>query len=271
MSCERLAQPTLLGLLVVLAGCGAFGGGGATVAESVTPAPVPTDGEVYPAGVSSDGVVPSVLVETHEQRLAETNFTFASQRRIVGPNGTMVVTNRTRRIANEEGSFAGRIDHRVFEFPLGRFSKPIEYWGNASVYASRRILSERTEFYGWQRNTEPPRRQTSLPLLERSLEATRLGVVDRPAGVTIVGSELRWPDRLPNPPYLTDPRNVSLTVRVGEDGVVRRWRLAYDATLVNETVRVTREVRLTDLGETTVRRPTWVDTARAQFESAPED
>jgi len=271
MSFERLAHPVLFAVLVVLAGCGSLGGSSPTAADTVTPVPVPTDGETYPAGISAAGVSPGILVETHERRLATTNYTFVSQQRVVGPNGTMWVTNRTRRIANEEGSYAGRIDHRVVEFPLGRFSKPIEYWGNESVYASRRILSDRTEFYGWQRNTDSPRNITSFPLMERSLEATRLSVVDGREGVTLVGSELRWPDRLPNPPYLTDPRNVSVTVSVGDDGVVTRWRLAYDATLVNGSVRVTREARLTDVGETTVRRPGWVDTARAEFEASQDD
>lgn len=271
MRCDRLAHHVLFAGLVVLSGCAGIGGGSPTVTETVTPVPVPTEGETYPPGVRADSVAPGVLVEAHERRLSRTSYTFVSRQRVAGPNGTMWVTNRTRRVANEEGSYAGRIDHRVVEFPLGRFSEPIEYWGNDSVYASRRILSDRTEFYGWQRNTEPPRNLTSFPLLERSLEATRLSVVDRPDGVTLVGSELDWPDRLPNPPYLTDPRNVSVTVLVSDEGVVTRWRLAYDATLVNETVRVTREARLTDIGETAIVRPEWVDTARAEFESDQDD
>jgi hypothetical protein len=272
MPCDRLTHLVLFVALVVLAGCGSLGGGSQAAGETVTPVPIPTDSERYPAGISAEGVSPSILTGTHERRMATTNYTFSSQQRVEGPNGTMWVTNRTRRIANEEGSYAGRIDHRVVEFPLGRFSEPIEYWGNDSVYASRRILSDRTEFYGWQRNTEPPRNLTSLPLLERTLGATRLSVVERrgEGRVTLVGSELRWPDRLPSPPYLTDPRNVSVTVSVSERGVVTRWRLAYDATLVNESVRVIREARLTDIGVTTVQRPGWVDTARAQFESSQD-
>ncbi|MFC7139199.1 hypothetical protein ACFQMA_05020 [Halosimplex aquaticum] len=195
--------------------------------------------------------------------MSEANYTFVSQQRVVGSNGTMWVTNRTRRIANDEGAYAGRIDHRVEEFPLGRFAAPIEYWGNESVYASRRILSDRTRFRGWSR-TDQTDNLTSLPLIERTLAATDLSVVDRPDGARLVGRSLREPARLPSPPYLTDPRNVSLTVRVTGEGVITRWRLAYDATLTNQTVRVTREARLTDIGSTTVRRPDWVDTARAE-------
>jgi len=262
---ERGCPPRsiLVTVLVVLAGCGGLTGGNRTPAETVTPVAVPTDGEAYPPGISETGVSPGVVVDTHERQMRETSYTFVSRQRVVGSNGTMWVTNRTREVG--EDGYAGRIGHRVVEFPLGRFSEPIEYWGNGSVYASRRILSERTEFYGWERTDRPPRNVTSLPLLERTLSATGVGVVGQPDGVALVGDELRRPDRLPNPPYLTEPRNVSLTVRVSERGTVSSWRLAYDATLVNRTVRVTRETRLTAIGETDVRRPDWVDTARAQF------
>ncbi|WP_436925125.1 hypothetical protein [Halosimplex amylolyticum] len=263
MACYRLARTVALAVLLSLAGCGGLGGSDSADGGTVTPAPVPTDGAQYPPGIGKDGVAADVVAETHERRMNETNYTFVSRQRVAGPNGTMWVTNRTRRIANDEGAYAGRIDHRVEEFPLGRFAAPIEYWGNESVYASRRILSERTQFHGWSR-TDQTDDLTSLPLIERTLAATELSVVDRPDGVRLVGRSLREPDRLPSPPYLTDPRNVSLTVRVTDEGMITRWRLAYDATLTNRTVRVTREARLTAIGSTTVRRPDWVDRARAE-------
>lgn len=264
MSCDRLSHSVALAALVVLAGCAGFGGSDPSIEESVTAAPVPTDGAEFPPGISARGVVVEVVTETHERRLNETNYTFLSQQRVVGANGTMWVTNRTEKVANDRGTYSGRIDHRVIEFPLGRFAAPIEYWGNESVYASRRILSERTSFYGWSRIDESER-FTSFPLIERTLAATRLSVVDRPDGVALVGSSLRDPDRLPSPPYLRNPRNVSLTVRITDEGAITNWRLAYDATLVNETVRVTRAARLSDVGSTTVRRPDWVDAARAEM------
>jgi hypothetical protein len=270
MTRSRLGQSLLLAVLVVSAGCNAFTGDEPTAEETVTPAPVPTDGADYPPGVASDGVVASVVTETHERRMNDVNYTFLSQQRVVGDNGTMWVTNRSRQIANDDGAYAGRIDHRVNEFPLGRFAEPIEYWGNESVYASRRVLSEQTEFYGWQR-TDQTANLTSLPLIERTLAATELSVVDRPAGVRLVGTSLREPDKLPSPPYLREPRNVSLTVAVTDRGVIERWRLAYDATLANRTVRVTRDARLTDIGSTTVRRPDWVGQARAETEENDDE
>jgi hypothetical protein len=61
---------------------------------------------------------------------------------------------------------------------------------------------------------------------------------------------------------MTTPQNVSLTATVTGDGVVTRWRLAYDTTVENRSVRVVRETRITEIGRTTVGRPAWVDTAR---------
>jgi len=248
----------------VLAGCAGFGGGEPTVEETVSAAPVPTDATEFSPGIARDSVAVGVVVDTHERRLSETNYTFVSRQRVVGSNGTMWVTNRTRKIANDRGAYSGRIDRRVNEFPLGRFAAPIEYWGNESVYASRRILSERTSFYGWSRSDETEE-FTSLPLIERTLSATRLSVVERSDGVTLVGSSLRDPAELPSPPYLRNPRNVTLTVRLSEAGAISRWRLAYDATLDNRTVRVRRDARLTGVGSTTVRRPDWVDAARVEM------
>jgi len=55
--------------------------------------------------------------------------------------------------------------------------------------------------------------------------------------------------------------NLTASILVGEDGVVRRYRVTYDATVGNVTARVTRTVRFTALGGTTVERPGWYDEA----------
>lgn len=273
MARDRGTYAVVLALVVVLAGCsglGEFGEDEPTVEDTVTPAPVPTDEVEFSPGIAKSDVSADVVIETHERQMREVNYTFRSQQRVVGTNGTMWVTNRTRRIADSGGAYAGRIDRQVEEFPLGRFAAPIEYWGNESVYSSRRILTDRTSFYGWSRSDQTDT-FTSLPLIGRTLEATRLSVVERPGGVTLVGDSLRNPERLPSPPYLQNPRNVSLTVKVTDNGVISRWRLAYDATLTNQTVRVTRDAKLTDIGSTTVERPDWVDAARAEMLSRQEE
>lgn len=258
----------VLTLAVSLAGCSGLvpgedvrSGGG----PEPTPAPVPTDGESLPPGVTNDGIVVSSLVDAHERQLEARGYTSISEQQVTGVNGIMWESNHTRQVARGEQAFLGRVGHRVVEFPLGELPDTYEYWSNGSVYASRRVLTT-SSFYGWSRINQQEDIEPS-PLLARALRATTVRVIDRESGVLLRGTELRRPATFPNSPYLQDPRNVSLSVRVTEGGVVTRWQLAYDATIENQTVRVRRVARISDIGSTTVRRPDWVDTARERIET----
>ncbi|PSP26058.1 hypothetical protein BRC64_12500 [Halobacteriales archaeon QH_10_67_22] len=244
----------------VVAGCGALGGGSV---ETVTPAPVPTDGVAYPPGVAADGVSPARVANAHERTLLTTNYTVSSRRAVVGPNGTMRTTNRTRTVAAGGETYAGRFDRTVGDSPLATLPLTLEYWTNGSVYASREFVSGSPEYYGWSQGDRATEDVDYSTVLTRTFDAVDVRVADRSAdGVVLVGSRLRRPDRLPNQPYLTDPRNVSLTARVTDDGVVSRWRLAYDATVADRPVRVVWRITVADVGTTTVDRPPWVDTAK---------
>jgi hypothetical protein len=77
------------------------------------------------------------------------------------------------------------------------------------------------------------------------------------------GSRVTDPETLGVPPLATDPRNLTLSVTVDGDGVVRAYALVFDATLQGDgaRLRVRREHRVLDVGETTVRPPDWVATA----------
>jgi hypothetical protein len=60
---------------------------------------------------------------------------------------------------------------------------------------------------------------------------------------------------------IENPRALSLGVNVTATGIVRSLSLEYNGTIEGEDVRVTRTVRYTAIGETTVGRPKWVDKA----------
>lgn len=247
--------------MVVLGGCSGLVGGGSD-RGTVTPAPVPTAGETYPPGVSEGSVEPAVLGKAHSRFLARTSYTVVSRQRISGADGTLRWTNRTRRVAAGGDAYAGWFNRTVVDFPAGTLPVTLEYWTNGSVHATRRFVGDEPTFYGWANAPSPIEGVDGSRVLVSTLRAVRVGVVDRPSGVVLVGSALRRPGLLPTPPYVTDLRNVSLTARVREDGVVTRWRIAYDATVKNRTVRVVRRTVVTDVGNTTVRRPDWIDTAR---------
>lgn len=249
-------------LAVPLAGCAGLVADDSPTEETVTPAPVPTETAALPPGVSAAGVSAEALASAHERRLRTTNYTLVSRQRIVGEDGTLRTTNRTRAVSAGGETYAGRFDRTVIDFPLRTLPMTIEYWTNESVYASRQLLSGSATVYGWSRDGGHSEDVDESGVVARVLRAVDTSVVKRERGVVVVGSDLRRPETLPHPPYLDGPHNVSLTATVDSDGVVTRWRLAYDARIENRTVRVVRETRITDIGTTTVDRPDWVSTAR---------
>jgi hypothetical protein len=249
---------------IALAGCaGLVGRDSPSVVErTVTPAPVPTDGDPLPPGVTESGVSVVGLTETHAVRLRATNYTYVSRQRVVEDDTVLRRTNRTRRVATGGQQYAGRFDRTVLGFPVATIPGTMDYWTNGSVYATQRFIDGEPEFYGWSRTGQPTEDIDGSAFLARVLRAVETSVVDRESGVMLAGSELRDPDALPNPPYMTTPQNVSLTASVTADGVVTRWRLAYDTTVENQSVRVVRITRISDVGRTVVDRPPWIDTAR---------
>jgi hypothetical protein len=56
-------------------------------------------------------------------------------------------------------------------------------------------------------------------------------------------------------------RDSTLTAAVDGDGVLRHYNLTYTTTFDNQTLQATETVRVTNIGETTVPRPEWVETA----------
>jgi len=249
---------------VALAGCAGLVGGDSAdpFGETVTPAPVPTDDDPLPPGVTESGVSVVGLTETHTARLRATNYTYVSRQRVIEDGTVLRRTNRTRRVATGGRQYAGRYDRTVLGFPVGTIPGTMDYWTNGSVYATQRFVDGEPEFYGWSSGGHPSEDVDGSAFLARVLGAVEVSVVDRADGTTLAGSELSDPDALPNPPYMTAPENVSLTATVTDDGVVTRWRLAYDTTVEDRDVRVVRVTRITDIGQTTVDRPSWIDTAR---------
>ncbi len=270
---SRIARVALPAVALLLAGCGGFAAGpttgGPDGGPTLTPAPVPETPGTFSPGVSDTGVSVGRVIDTHERRLATTNYTSTSRQVVTGSEGRMWTVNHTRRIGNGERRYAGRIEYDVVEFPLGRLPDPYEYWANETAYASRRFVSEDDSFYGFSEGDVDGGVDPS-PLLARALSAVPVAATERPRGATLSGEGLRRAGRFPNPPYLENPRDVSLSARV-VDGVIVRWRLRYDATVDGRTVRVVRTARIDRVGSTTVERPDWVDAARERIEAQTGD
>lgn len=262
MARDRLPRSLALALLVLLAGCAGLVGDDRSDRETVSPAPVPTYTEPLPPGVSAVSVSAAVLADAHERALRQTNYTIVIRQRIVDGNETLRTTTRTRAVAAGAERYAGRLDRTVVDFPLTTLPVTLEYWTNGSVYASRRLDDGSRFVYGWSRNGGHTVDVDESDVLGKLVRAVDVSVAERGEEVVLAGSTLSDPGQLPIPPYMTGPHDVSLTLVVDGDGVVTRWRLAYDAWVGNRSVRVVRETRVTDVGTTTVDPPDWVGTAR---------
>lgn len=252
------AVAVVVTLALVLAGCSGFVQQDST--GTVTPAAVPTDGAGYPPGVSEDAVVPSALASAHARTLATSNYTLVTRQRVTDRNGTVLrESNHSRNVAANGTVYAGHLRQSGTE--LNTYTSRIDYWTNGSIVAARydeRV--NRPSRVRWTVRDDGP--VSDLPERRTILgvgESVDLSVADRTdGGVVLVGTRFRNPDRLATPLFVGDPGNVSVRLRVSQDGIVEALRLSYHAERNGQRVRVLRDLRVTDVGSTTVVRPEWV-------------
>lgn len=83
---------------------------------------------------------------------------------------------------------------------------------------------------------------------------------DGPTHFRVRSDRLAQPTALENLDRVENPSNVRLTATLTGEGVLRSYRLSYDATVDGRRVRVERRVRYVGAGSTTVERPAWVRT-----------
>jgi hypothetical protein len=252
------AVAAVVTLVLVLAGCSGFVQQDSP--ETVTPAAVPTDGAGYPPGVSDGAVVPSTLASAHARTLATTNYTLVTRQRVTDRNGTVLRrSNHTRYVAANNGTYAGHFRQNGTE--LNVFTTRIDYWTNGSIVAAQYDeRAGRPHRVKWTvRNDGPVSDLSERRTILGIGEAVDLSVADRvDGGVVLVGTRFTNPDRLVTPLFVSDPRNVSVRLRVSHDGTVEALRLAFDAERSDQRVRVRQDIRVTDVGSTTVVKPEWV-------------
>jgi hypothetical protein len=254
---------TALGLatVLVLAGCSGLGTGGQQP-TAVTPVPA---GEIDQSQVKLTGGVVDAqsTVWAHSEAALSTNYTVRVTQRTAWLNGTgLREMRRYREVARGGTNYRGYVRFDTAVPALQEFGTTA-YWTNGTAVATRfnnplRPVQSRI----WTTNSSGPVDSPSnSPRLRYLLQATGPTVAeDDDEAVTLAGSQ-PTPQRLEMPPNLEEPRNLTTQFRVRGDGLIHRWRVAYNATFGGETVRVVRTGRIVDTGETAVRRPAWVDNA----------
>jgi hypothetical protein len=264
--------------LLLLAGCGGFAGGGRST-DTVSPAPVPTDtptasGSHWPPGTGPEGVTdPIELANAHYEALLDRSYTTTRTAVTREADGRLV--SRTR--------FHGRFgpDRTRFRFVYtAEGESPVFETtpGRLELYADEtRLLRSLTVRNETSRERLPPGSfsQRAGPFNERPGRAFGLRSPDREAYLLLSAVEgavvpvagdgayrvraagIDQPVALETLERVEDPTNVSLTATLDANGLLRAYRLSYEATRDGQRLRVERTVSYSAVGNTTVERPAW--------------
>jgi len=269
------ARALVAAVVLVTAGCAGFGFGETDIAETATtPVAVPEGTTGGSPGVGPDGVgSPELLGQAHGAVLNGTGYTLRANRTAVYPNGTLhsrlsvgvhLAANRTYRT---EITVAGGGAPVL----LGRPPARATFWSDGDRFLRRLVRDNRTvhneytppdSYAGtwryWVRSVALDGRAPRD--VAETLGAFRTTVENRSGRRYVVGTGLRG-DQFRGTPVV-DPANATLTARVTPRGFVPFYRVRYTTrTDAGDPVTVTRTIRYSDVGNTTVGRPPWYDRA----------
>jgi hypothetical protein len=267
-------------LLVVLSGCAGVGVESTSQSSSpgtVTPVPVPdADRETLrSSGINDSGVTdPSALANAHREWIADRSTSLVSNQTVRYENGNLrsqyhvrlrMAENRTYhsvlRTAGPEGLLVWGESPTVSKFwSNGRiflrgYGEPVENTGrftHEATAASWQFWLTQGVYGAW---TSP------RAVIKQSFESIPTRIDERRTGgdtprYRVIGNKsgsVNFPFPEANP-----ARNVSLVAEIDETGFVYRLDLQYRAHIDGETVVVRRVISYSDVGETDVGRPKWV-------------
>lgn len=278
----------VVALCCLLAGCGGSPADTRTDgAETLTPVPVPTSQPTDPAagngtetparavereiapGVTGRGVEdPFALAAAHRRGLSERPFRLVRTLRITGSNGTLLRRTTRRATVGPNASRYRVVDTAVDTdaYPVRAVAPRIELWwaGGPALF---RLSGNGTVRYRRVDSVPPTGPAEDLTMWDRIaglLSSVDTSVVGRepgePARVILVAAGTGSDSVLGVPILVERPRNATLALEADVNGVVREYRIAYDATFEGERVRVVRRVRFSFV-EGPVEPPTWRERA----------
>lgn len=274
-------------VLLLLAGCSVgLPSGESTATSTLTPVPVPEEqgvgatgeaeraaprpvgGDRIMPGLRTEGVAdPAALAALHDRRLADRSYTRADSRTVVDGNGTLRATRTDLLVA--AGGLPFLAERSAVSTPRydveSAFSEATVYHDGGRAYY--RAVEDEVN-YGT--DTIPPAEvvpdRTGRAAVQEVLsafewEVQRVEIGGQPH-YRLESTAFVDPGPLDDAVLLTDPRNATARLLVGADGRVDRYRLEYETTYDDRTVGVTETVRWSNVGETNVPPPNWIDRAR---------
>lgn len=223
--------------------------------------------ERHPPGIDQDGVTDTrVLLANHTAALRNRSVTVRSDHvQRFRDNDTVRYQSRTTERVGESGSYFTVYRRDGYDSDvLGTSPRRVERWSNGSTALLKVTRNGTTDYRPtWPLAKGQRARYETLLLLLSDIDPTLDGTR------TLEGREVyvlranrdNMSIGLPNDRVARTARNLSFVAWVEQSGLVRGYRLEYDVSIANSTVRVTETLAFEDIGSTTVPRPSWVETA----------
>lgn len=269
---------TLLVGLVVLGLVGAAIPASSTTAQPTAESPVALTSALaqenateYPPGVSEDGIdEPIELVTAHRETLENTSYTISTATTYRRPNGTMFAQSYTAtRVAPGAESFSVATTQtmRNATRPLGIQHYDVEVWANETdALVARDFRDGNASYQRTSRASAPFEPNAQWELLYAALgsgNATLVGHAERN------GTTLYKLVSTPSEESVTDELGYEFSALVDSEGVVHSFQMTQRSTIDDRPVIVSRSVHVTELGNTTVERPSWYEQAVENGTSLP--
>jgi hypothetical protein len=268
------SQPTVtvvVALVVVLAGCGGASSGSGEVRtvnpaleETPSPTATPTPTPEFPDGASPEGVDAFALAAAHAEAIAERNVTVRRVWTIRDASGQLL--RRTTLTATLVGDALSLSYGREGPVP-GLLDSPganRSVWSNGSVTAVRVSQPDQASYrYSagsvgeTYLNLAHGRSAVYGSLAGRNLTLSR---TVRTGDATI--HVYRASDRRATDGSGDEIRNVSLVVRVTDEGLVRSIESRYVTRRIGQNLTVTMRLTVRPTDAQSIPRPEWVDVAR---------
>lgn len=251
---RRALQLLAVSCLVALAGCsgaltGVGGDGGPTLEETS-----------YPAGVSDNGTNLSALSNAHSEALNESSFTLSLD---VSQNSS--TSNRSMAVDAAVGS-----DRDTVRVNVSGANQSMVTYTTAEKRYLRIATGDRTDYRAAKRTADGlkffPSSYSGTAYLDRfggQIEANFTPTDVREVnGTTLIvlradGSDVSAPEG-------TNITDYNATLLVDEQGVIHRFEASAQTEQGDNLVRSSVTMTVSDVNETTVAEPAWLDEARNQ-------
>jgi hypothetical protein len=233
--------------LVALAGCGAVSPGNSDATRTTAETTVDGNPSAEQAVDAFD------LAEAHRDALANQSFTATTTITVQYANGTAALRQFSRtRVDPETGGVllrqtAGGSDPARFGVPADGV---VDWWANESGSVYRVTHENGSVEYSERPSRSVPRveQMTSWESVAALLSALDARYVDADT-VVATGSDVQV--------AYGEPDEVTVTARLSDGEHLDSYTASYETTRDGTPVQVTRTVRFTNVGETTVERPAW--------------